>query len=269
MASFTHQITNRSTTDPKPNRGWLAKGVASLLGFGILWGLASVWLADPDLLPSPSVVAQVFWSELRSGEMTVHMLATLARVVAAFVLAMSVGAVLGVIIGRKPNVDAWVSPWLIIFLNLPALVVIVLCYLWIGLSEVAAITAVAINKIPMIAVMMREGARALDPALDDMTQAFRIPPAARWRHVIVPQLAPHLASAGRAGFALIWKIVLVVEFLGRSNGVGFQIHTYFQLFDVARILAYAFGFIMIMLMVEYMVVQPWERSVSRWRRYAN
>jgi len=269
MASFTHQTTERNFRDRTRCRAHFVRGLVSLFGFFTLWGAASLWLADPELLPPPDAVARVLWSETTSGEMLLHMQATLARVIAAFVLAMSIGVMLGIIAGRKPGVDAWVSPWLIIFLNLPALVIIVLCYLWIGLTEVAAITAVAINKIPMIAVMMREGARALDPALDDMAQAFRIPRAARWRHVIVPQLAPHFAASGRAGFALIWKIVLVVEFLGRSNGVGFQIHLYFQLFDVAGILAYAFGFIAIMLAIEFLVVQPWERSVSRWRRHAH
>ena len=65
--------------------------------------------------------------------------------------------------------------------------------------------------------------------------------------------------------ALIWKIVLVVEFLGRSNGVGFQIHLYFQLFDVGMVLAYALSFILVMLAIEKAVLQPWERRVSRWR----
>jgi NitT/TauT family transport system permease protein len=45
-------------------------------------------------------------------------------------------------------------------------------------------------------------------------------------------LALHFAASARAGLALIWKIVLVVEFLGRSNGIGFQIYLYFQLFEV-------------------------------------
>ena len=52
--------------------------------------------------------------------------------------------------GRSRLVDRWLDPWLVVFLNLPALVVIVLCYLWIGLNEVAAVAAVAINKIPMV-----------------------------------------------------------------------------------------------------------------------
>ena len=147
-------------------------------------------------------------------------------------LAMSIGMVLGLVMGRSPTVDRWLDAWLVVFLNLPALVMIVLCYLWIGLNEAAAVTAVALNKIPMVTAMMREGARALDPALDAMARVFRMGRWARLRHVVVPQLAPHVASAARAGIALIWKIVLVVEFLGRSNGIGFKIHLYFQLFDV-------------------------------------
>jgi NitT/TauT family transport system permease protein len=89
--------------------------------------------------------------------------------------------------------------------------------------------------------------------------------AARLRHVVLPQLAPFIAGAARSGVALIWKIVLVVEFLGRSSGVGFQIHLYFQLFDVGMVLVYALSFIAVMLAVEWLILQPWERRVRRWR----
>jgi NitT/TauT family transport system permease protein len=65
--------------------------------------------------------------------------------------------------------------------------------------------------------------------------------------------------------AVIWKIVLVVEFLGRSSGIGFQIHLYFQLFDVAMVLVYALSFIAVMLLVEWILLQPWERRATRWR----
>lgn len=50
-------------------------------------------------------------------------------------------------------------------MNIPADVAIVLCYLWIGLNETAAITAVALNKTAMVAVSIREGVQALDPKL--------------------------------------------------------------------------------------------------------
>lgn len=141
-----------------------------------------------------------------------------------------------------------------------------LCYLWIGLNEVAAITAVTLNKTAMVMVTLREGARALSPEIADMAQVFRLSRMARLRHVLLPQLAPFLAAAARTGLAVIWKIVLVVEFLGRSSGIGFQIHLKFQLFDIAGVLAYALSFVAVMLVIDRMIIRPWDRHATRWRR---
>lgn len=248
--------------------GGLLVTLVSIAVFLAIWTVATLVAGQEDLLPSPWRVAAILKAEARSGELFVHLLATLARVLAAFVIAIAVGCAIGLWMGRSRGANLWGDPWLVALLNLPALVTIVLCYLWIGLTEAAAVIAVAINKIPMVAVMMREGARALDPGLDDMARVYRITPLAKLRHVIAPQLAPHFAAAGRAGVALIWKIVLVVEFLGRSNGVGFQIHLYFQLFEVGHVLAYSLSFIAVMLSVEYTLLQPWERRASRWRHAA-
>ena len=178
---------------------------------------------------------------------------------------MAFGVTLGFVMGRHRGINRWLDPWLVVFLNLPALVVIVLCYLWIGLTEAAAIIAVTLNKVPNVATVIREGARALDPKLDAMAHVYRMGSVARLRHIILPQLAPFIAAAARSGVAIIWKIVLVVEFLGRSSGIGFQIHLYFQLFDVGMVLVYSLSFIAVMLLVEWVVLQPWERKTNRWR----
>lgn len=95
---------------------------------------------------------------------------------------------------------------------------------------------------------------------------FAMPWQTRFQHVILPQLAPYIAAATRSGLSLVWKIVLVAELLGRPNGIGFEIYTAFQLFDVKLLLAYALPFIAIMLGIEALVVQPFERHVSRWRQ---
>ncbi|MGV8989572.1 MAG: ABC transporter permease [Cypionkella sp.] len=230
-----------------------------------LWIIAAEVTADPMILPEPWALLQPFAKSVGSGVLPYHLGMTLWRVVWAFVLAMSVGTALGLMMGRYPAIDRWLDPWLVVFLNLPALVLIVLCYLWIGLNETAAITAVVFNKIPNVTTILREGARALDPGLAAMAQVYRMPPMARLRHVVLPQLAPFLTGAARSGIAVIWKIVLVVEFLGRSNGIGFQIHMYFQLFNVTMVLVYALSFIVVMLAVEWLFLQPAELRVRRWR----
>ncbi|TIO05722.1 ABC transporter permease [Mesorhizobium sp.] len=237
----------------------------SLLGLCLLWGLAAnAW--PSRAFPGPGQVWQVLLAEAANGDLFCHLGATLGRVAAAYVIAMVFGSVIGVLLGSYRRADRFFSPWVILFLNIPALVVIVLAYIWFGLNEAAAIGAVAVNKIPNVVVTMREGARALDPGYAEMAAVYRFGPLDRIRHVLLPQLQPYLAAASRSGIALIWKIVLVVELLGRSNGVGFQIYLYFQLFDVAAILAYTLAFVAVMLVIELLLVQPVERHATRWRR---
>lgn len=238
--------------------------LASIALLLLAW-LGGSHLVGTRLLPEPQTVWLAIVQEARSGALAFNLGVTLLRVAVAFVIAMLLGTAIGLIMGRVPLVDQLVDPWLIVLLNLPALVIIVLAYVWAGLTETAAIAAVALNKLPIAMVTVREGARALDPALDEMATVFRMSGWTRLRHVVLPQLAPYLAAAARSGLSLVWKIALIVELLGRPNGVGFEIGVAFQLFDVTRILAYALVFVAVMLTIETVLVQPIERYVSRWR----
>jgi len=235
------------------------------LGLLIAAWYAGSQIAGSRMLPAPQTVGVALWNEAQSGALAFNLGVTLARVAVSFVIAMALGTVLGVAMGRYRLVDRLADSWLVALLNLPALVIIVLAYVWAGLNEPAAIAAVALNKLPNATVTVREGARSLDRQLDEMAQVFNMGRWARLRHVLVPQLAPYLAAAARSGLSLVWKIVLIVELLGRSNGVGFEIGIAFQLFDVTRILAYAIAFVLVMLAIETFLVQPIERHVSRWR----
>jgi NitT/TauT family transport system permease protein len=238
----------------------------SLLALLALWQLAAMLAANPRLMPAPATVLAKIGADTATGELPWNLAITLLRVAASFVIAMTLGVAIGILMGRVRLADELGQPWLVFFLNLPALVTIVLAYIWIGLVESAAILAVALNKIPNVVVTVREGARALDPGLLEMAQVFKVPRRRRLREVVLPQLYPYLAAAARSGLALIWKIVLVVELLGRSNGVGFQLGVYFQLFDVAGILAYALSFIAVVQLIEWGILQPLERRAGRWRR---
>lgn len=243
---------------------WLrpALSVAVLIA---LWALISWFVADPFRAPGPAEVLPRLVEGLSSGKMTADLIATLRRVVLSFALAMGIGMAVGLALGLSPRLDRWLDPWLTVALNVPALVVVVLCYLWIGLNETAAVIAVALNKIPTVAVLLREGVRVLDPGLRDMGRVFRMSPMALLRHIILPQLSPQIFAAARTGLSLIWKIVLVVEFLGRPDGIGFRIHLDFQMFDIAGVLANALAFVAIMLAIEWGVLAPLARRAARWR----
>jgi NitT/TauT family transport system permease protein len=241
---------------------WIS--ILSVAVFLLVW-FVSAYFAQSRLLPGPGEVLNYVVEESLHGDLIFQLGITLWRVVAAFVIAMVVGSAIGLLMGELPAVNRVLDPWLIVLLNLPALVIIILAYVWFGLNEVAAIGAVALNKIPNVIVTLREGARALDPGLDEMARAYRMTPWSKFRNVTMPQLQPYFATASRTGLSLIWKIVLVVELLGRPNGVGFELHLNFQLFNVTAILGYTLAFVAVMLAIEYLLVQPFERHTTRWR----
>ena len=243
----------------------LLVGILSLLALIALWALAA-WLAQSKHFPDPLAVAARIVSETQSGQLPYQVGVTLARVAASFVLAMAIGSPVGIALGRFPKVNLFFDSWLILFLNLPALIIIILCFLWLGLNDAAAITAVVLNKIPNVAVIMREGTQALSRAYDEMATIYRFNWRTRLRHVHVPQLAPYFAAAARSGLAMVWKIVLVVELLGLSSGVGFQLNTYFQLFDVTGIFAYSVSFIAVIFAAESLLLRPWQLAVNKWRQ---
>ena len=226
---------------------------------------AGARLIGSRLFPPATAVAAALWQDALHGPLLHNLGVTLLRVAAAFTLAMLLGSLLGVAMGRSPALNRMLDSLLTGLLNLPALVGIVLIYVWFGLSETTAIAAVALNKLPSTAVTVREGARALDQGLIDMARSFRMGRRATLRHVVLPQLYPYLFGAARSGLALIWKIVLVAELLGRSDGVGFQIQVLFQLFDVTGILAYTLAFILVVQAIEWGLLQPLERRANVWR----
>ncbi len=237
----------------------------SLILLLAIWHGLAIYLHS-NTLPTPWTVAGVLYQAVISGELLFHLGVTLLRLLASFSIAMLLGFAIGILLGNNRQLDVFFDHWLLIFLNVPALVTIILCYVWFGLTELAAILAVVINKVPNVIVTIREGARALDKDLAEMAAVYRFGKQKTLRHIIWPQLHPFVMAATRSGLALIWKIILVVELLGRSNGMGYQLHIFFQLFDVASILAYTIAFVTLIQLLEGLILKPLDKHAQRWRR---
>jgi NitT/TauT family transport system permease protein len=231
----------------------------------VIWQGAAM-VAGSRFLPSPIGVAGEIVDLTVRGHLVADFAKTLTRASIGFVVAMVLGGVLGFVFGRVTAVDRLFGPWVLVGMNMPAIVIAIICYIWLGLSEFALILAVVINKVPMVITTIREGVRSFLPEYDELAAAFRMPVARRLRLVHLPQLMPFVMTAARNGIALIWKIVLVFEVLGSDGGVGFRVSIFFQYFDMAGILAYTTVFVVLVMVFEHAVLRRIERRVARWRQ---
>ena len=238
-----------------------ATSVLVLLG---LWFVGAAIL-PPSIMPSPPAVARVLWDDMLSGEIWGDVAISMARIVLAFCLAMSIAVVLGFAMGLSRVAERFFDVWVVGCMTLPSLVLILTIYLVVGLNEWAAVLASAIPVVPYLTINIWDGIKGIDQKLIDMSKAYH---ATKWhiiRSVVAPQLAPILLASTRFGLGLIWKLVLFVELIGRGSGIGYKIEFYYQTFNMSEILAHAVLFMLIMLFIEIVLLGGLERRLFKWR----
>jgi NitT/TauT family transport system permease protein len=96
-------------------------------------------------------------------------------------------------------------------------------YLVVGINNVAAMLGTACVVAPSMTQAVWDGMRAINPELQEMARSFNVPRYAIVRRVLLPQTLPHVFTAARNGLALTWRIMIFVELLGQSTGVGYRI----------------------------------------------
>lgn len=258
----------RATPARAPRFVWAGDVVLRILSYAslvVVWALAARFMSS-DLMPGPLATLAFIEREYERGVLLFHLWATVRRVVIAFVLALAIGIAVGAAMGASRLVDRLLEGWLVAGLTVPRIILFVMAYLLLGLSDRAAIAALVVTVLPTVVVQVREGTRALDTRLIEMGVAFRRSRVAIWRKIVLPQLMPYILGTARASLSLAWKMVVLAELLGRTSGVGYQISFYFQMFNMVGILAYGVTTMAILAVIDIGMMGAAQRLAFRWRR---
>jgi NitT/TauT family transport system permease protein len=239
--------------------------IASLCLLALTWHGGS-HLVGADVLPGPLTSILAVAESSREGYLWSDIGITAFRVGGAFAIAFVAALVTGSLLGRSPLAERLFGPWVTIGASIPSLVVIVIVYLTVGVNDHAAMIGTALIIAPLMTFPVADGVRTIDPELQEMARAFAIPKFMIFRRVILPQTMPFVFTAARTGLSLAWRLMIFVELLGRSSGVGYRIQYFYNLVDMRRVVAAALPFIALMLLFEFGVLRPLERWAFRWRR---
>jgi len=277
LSDATPAILTDETSLPAQSRPrlstWALPQLVAQIGLQLLsiallfafWGLISR-IVSVDVVPTPAMTWSAFIRALEDKNVGGDIAVTLKRTLGAFSLAMVFGILLGSLLGAVSTFRRIFSLWLFIMASIPSLLFLVIAYLTFGLNDTAAVVGAALVVGPSITFNVWQGMKTLDPRLSEMARAFGLPRWMSFRRVLLPQTIPFLFAAARIGLALTWKIIIFVELLGRSSGVGYRIQYWYQLFNMERVLAAALPFILLMLLIEFLVLRNLERYLFRWRR---
>ena len=230
----------------------------------VIWYVATLFL-PPNVMPPPHVVIKTLIAEMLAGRIWIDVAISLTRIAFAFSIAVSVALVLGFAMGLSRLAERFFDVWMICGITVPSLVIILTTYMVVGLNDRAAVLAAALPVVPILTINIWKGIKGIDAKLIDMAKAYRAPRRMILTSIVAPQVAPALMASARFGLGLIWKMVLFVELLGRSDGVGYKIEFYYQMFNMSEVLAHALCFLFIMLFLEFGVIGRAEAKLFAWR----
>jgi NitT/TauT family transport system permease protein len=239
----------------------LAAGWVAML---VIWQVAAYYLPF-GTLPNPLEVSVEMWEIVASGALVSDFFASVLKTFAGFGVAVLIGAPVGYLMGRYNYWRAFFLDGVTVAGTIPALTYAVLSLIIFGLSNLGPVLAVALVSTPYVALNVAEGIRGVDQNLVRMSQAFGRSPQQIRRDVFIPTIVPYLFAAVRMSFAVAWKVEALTEVFGGTNGVGFQIRTEYQLFNITGVIAWMALFIVFMLLIERLLLRKLEQRVLAWR----
>lgn len=200
---------------------WLPRLITGLVIAG-LWefvvrGFAPAYVAKPStiLLAIPRVIVDPAFLTA-TGQ-------TLAAVAEGLVIALVLGTVLGLLMGRSPRFDSVVRHYVNGFYAMPMIIVLPLFSLWFGYSGAARIATIIFAAIFSITMNVADGARAVPREYIEVGRSFRSKQGRMLIEIVLPAAMPYLLAGFRlaAGRALIGAVV--AEFFLSVGGLGYYI----------------------------------------------
>ena len=178
------------------------------------------WVA-PNLLPSPTAVIAVLYQLARTGDLLIHLEATLGRVALGFVLGTVAATVLGAATGYSVAARRLLDPFLQGVRNVPSIAWVPVFILWLGIAEASKIALIAVGVFFPVYLNLMSGIAKTDRKLVEVGRAYRM---TGWRlivAVLVPATLPAYVVGLRGGLGLGWMFDAAAEMMGASEGVGF------------------------------------------------
>jgi NitT/TauT family transport system permease protein len=201
------------------------------------------------------------------------MVATFRRVTVGFIFAILIAIPTGIAMGTNDFLEDFFEVETVVGVTIPGLMWGMLSIMFFGIQELAVYFAVTVIVTPMLTINLWEGMKNIDAELIDMAVAFESSTTSRVKDVILPQLLPYIFASARYGLGLAWKVVVIIELLGFSSGIGYKVNQAYQMFQVRNVLAWTILFTMIMLVLEYGVLNyledrwlGWRPETEVWRR---
>lgn len=234
---------------------------ATILAF---WQLASGPLVDPVFLSSPTLVAARLFELFRSGEIFVHLHATLTAVVQGYVGGAVIGIGLGFATGRSEILSQTLEPFLMAFYSIPKMALAPLFIVWLGIGLASKVAIVFISVFFLTFFNTYAGVKGVSDDLINLARIMRASRGTVLGKVILPAAMPSIMLGLK--MALPYGIIgaFVGEFIASNRGIGYFILYSSSTFDATGVFAGVLTLLAVVVLANWALGRLQARLV-RWK----
>jgi NitT/TauT family transport system permease protein len=265
VSSAAYRLAGKSAAGLKSAFVFLLPQIAFFILLTVSWEGMALWLASP-LVPRIDMIYREFLHIAEKGFVFREIGITFFRMSLGFLLALAIALPLGILSAVSRTVARFVEPGLILGLTVPGLVWALLCVIWFGVSLASPVISVALGVLPSLVISVQQGIRSLSLETIEMARVFRFNRRTVLRRIWLPLLYSFIVTGCRIGFSIAWKVIVLAEIFGMSNGVGYQLNAQFSSQNVEGVMAWTLAFWVAMLVVEHGLFAPLERHSTRWKK---
>lgn len=244
-----------------------AQRLALLAAFLILWWFAALRV-PAFILPGPVATWNALLELIASGTFSQDLGITLYRVVAGFALATIVGTPLGILLGANRRVGNFCEPVLSVVNTVSAAIWAIFALIWFGISNGTTIFVVFMEAMPLILTNVWQGAQTVNAEYVELARSFQMSRGKVMSKIYLPTVLPYFFSGARLAFGFGWRVSLVAETIGSSNGVGYRLRQAADLVQTDQVFAWTVTMIALMVLLEYGILKPLENHLFRWKKRA-
>lgn len=202
-----------------PDISWVVSAIipACLLA---LWYIRSLnWPLSPQFA-TPYGVLQAFYELWAKGDLLKGMIISLQHVLTGFALAVSLGSIIGLLMGYLPGFNEWMAPLIHTLRSVAPYAWLPLAILWFGVGDKTVISIVSYSAFFPMLVNAYTGARKADRKLVDAAHALGANNLTLFVRVLFPAALPSLLVGARLAMGSAWIAVVAAEMASTSQTGG-------------------------------------------------
>jgi taurine transport system permease protein len=217
----------RRTLSRLSDRGLTVLTVLAILG--LWWATTALAMVPPLFLPSPLDVLRKMHAVSTEGFVDATLLqhagTSVARVLAALLLATVTAIPLGVAIGLSRRVRAVFDPLIEFYRPVPPLAYLPLIVIWCGIGEGSKILLIYLAIFAPLTIATVQGVRRVDATRVRAALSLGATHRQLVRYVILQSAAPDILTGIRIGLGVGWSTLVAAELIAATRGLGFMIQS--------------------------------------------